>query len=464
MTFQPTLDSVRQHQVPDWYHDGKLGIFVHWGLFSVPGYAPLAGDISSTSKDISWRHWFENNSYAEWYLNSMKFEHGPTGEYHRATYGPNFTYDDFAPQFDAATAQWDPSAWADLFQKIGARYVVLTTKHHDGFTLWPPTRQSPRKPDYHTSRDLVGALTEAVRARGLRMGLYYSGGLDWAFEERVIADLSDVSGTIVQTPEFVQYSVNHWKELIDRYQPSVLWNDIGYPVNADLGELFAYYYNHVPDGVINDRWSQGAIESDIISNPENAHRGPHYDFITPEYSSFRETQTRKWEGTRGIGHSFGYNRNEGDAQLLGRDELIHLFVDVVSKNGNLLLNVGPMADGTIPENQRLRLESLGAWLDVNGEAIFGTRPWVKAESKASDGLEVRFTKQGGAVYATLLGTPTSREVGIDGLRANLNTTVQLLGSAEVLHWTQDGDRLTVTLPDHLAESAAHTLKLTSVTG
>lgn len=456
MIFEPTLDSVRQHQIPDWYHDAKIGIFIHWGLYSVPGWAPLAGDIGELAGERDWRAWFENNSYAEWYLNSLKFENGPTRQFHTETYGADFSYDYFAPQFNEAVQKWNPDDWADLFQKVGARYVVLTTKHHDGFTLWPTQHPCPRKPDYFTSRDLVGELTEAVRARGLRMGLYYSGGLDWAFNEARIEDRRDVRGTIVQEPEFVDYSVAHWRELIDRYQPSVMWNDIGYPAAADLGELFAYYYNHVADGVINNRFAQ--------ATGEGSYSNPHSDFVTPEYASFDETQQLKWESCRGVGHSFGYNLAEGDDQLIASDALVHMVVDIVSKNGNLLLNVGPMADGTIPQNQRERLESLGRWLDTNGDSIHGTRPWVKAESQTSDGIDVRFTQQGQAVYATLLGTPARPQVSIEGLTADVSTTVQLLGQAAALDWQQDGSSLTVTLPDKLPDSPAHSLKLTAVSG
>jgi alpha-L-fucosidase len=242
-----------------------------------------------------------------------------------------------------------------------------------------------------------------------------------------------------------------------------MWNDIGYPVAADLPELFAYYYNNVPDGVINDRFRQGAADRSVGGGqPGGIPRGPHYDFITPEYTSFNQIQELKWESCRGIGHSFGYNRAEGDDQLLSLSTLIHLFVDIVSKNGNLLLNVGPMADGTIPQNQRERLESFGQWLDVNGEAIFGTRPWVKAESQTIDGLDVRFTQQGAAVYASILGTPASRQISIAGLHTDISTSVQLLGHAAALHWQQDGDNLTITLPDDLPDAPAHCLKLMSV--
>ena len=155
MTFMPTLESVTQHSVPDWFHDAKLGIFIHWGLYSVPAWAPNSGDLSQVEHNQGWQDWFKNNSYAEWYLNSLKFEDGATRIYHDKTYGPDFAYDDFIPQFNQAIQNWQPDAWASLFQKIGARYVVLTSKHHDGFTLWPSKPPCPHKCRRSESRCLL---------------------------------------------------------------------------------------------------------------------------------------------------------------------------------------------------------------------------------------------------------------------------------------------------------------------
>lgn len=459
MTFQPTLESVRSHDAPDWFHDAKLGIFIHWGLYSVPAWAPHGGDIGEVFESGDMSQWFRNNSYAEWYLNTLKFEDSPTREWHNQQYGADFDYDDFAAGFNSALKRWKPDDMAALFSEVNARYAVLTSKHHDGFTLWPSATPCPRKPRYHTQRDVVGELTEAVRARGMKMALYYSGGLDWAFNEARISQIPDVWGTIVQSPEFVDYSVAHWKELIDRYKPSIMWNDIGYPAAADLGELFAYYYNSVPDGVINDRFTQSVDLTPKADEPLSPPRGPHYDYITPEYATFDEIQAVKWECCRGIGHSFGYNRNEGDEQLLAEDELIHMFVDIVSKNGNLLLNVGPMPDGGIPENQADRLRSLGRWLDRNGEAIFDTRPWTRADGATTQGLDLRFTKADDALYVTLLGTPADSEIAIAGLSAPAEARIRLLGHDSDLAWRQDGADLRVTLP-HLPDSHAHSLKIT----
>ena len=463
MKYEPRLESVKTHEIPDWYHNAKLGIFIHWGLYSVPAWAPAGGDIGEVFESGDMSDWFRVNSYAEWYLNTLKFEDGPTCEWHNKHYSSDFHYDDFVAGFNSALRRWDPSEMASLFREVKARYVVLTSKHHDGFTLWPSAIPCPHKPNYHTMRDVVGDLTDAVRAQGLRMAIYYSGGLDWAFNERRIEQVQDVWGTIVQTPEFVDYSVAHWKELIDRYKPSIMWNDIGYPAAADLGELFAYYYNSVPDGLINDRFTQSRDTAPTPGEPLTVPRGPHYDYITPEYATFDEIQELKWECCRGIGHSFGYNRAEGDAELLAEDEMIRMFVDIVSKNGNLLLNVGPMADGAIPENQAERLRALGRWLDVNGEAIFDTRPWSRADGLTSLGLDVRFTATADALYATLLGTPAESEIRIEGLEAPTGARLQLLGREDDLVWRQEGSDLKIQLPN-LPDAHAHSIAIRGMGG
>ncbi len=461
--YEPKYESLRSHTVPDWYHDAKLGIFIHWGLYSVPGWAPPTGDLDKVVAEQGWEAWFKNNPYSEWYLNSLRFPDSPTRRYHAKTYGEDFGYDGFVPMFEEAVRSWNPDEWAALFEGIGAKYVVLVTKHHDGFALWPTPRSSPHKEGYHTGRDLVGELTASVRERGMRMGLYYSGGLDWTFNRSVVRDLPSLYQTIPQEAEYVEYADAHWRELIERYAPSILWNDIGYPTDANLPELFAYYYNVVPEGVINDRFGQQP-PTKIPSQGEVI--GPtaaeHLDFRTPEYTFYTDIQAIKWEVCRGVGHSFGYNRAEGPQDHIPVDDLIRLLVDVVSKNGNLLLNIGPMADGTIPDLQRERLEGLGQWLRVHGEAIYGTRPWVRAEGVTRDGIPVRYTRKGDALYAILLGTPPQRQLVIEGLGAPSDFVINLLGTGEDLGWAQDGDNVIVTLPRELGESAAHALRLTPI--
>ncbi|MEW5974374.1 MAG: alpha-L-fucosidase [Acidobacteriota bacterium] len=439
--FEPTWESIKKHRVPDWYQDAKLGIFIHWGLYSVPGWAPPTGELGQ----VAWSEWFANNPYAEWYLNTWRIPDSQTRQYHLKTYGGDFDYLDFVPQFNREIQKWNPEEWAGLFKKVGARYVVLTTKHHDGFTLWPSQVRNPhRKPDQQSAkRDLVGELTAAVRRQGLRMGLYYSGGLDWSFTSIPITSINDLRATTPQSDEYARYADAHWRELMERYRPAILWNDISYPKKGAVKEIFAEFYNRQPDGVINNRWG---VDFADITTPEYA----KYDHITPQ----------KWESCRGIGFSFGFNRAEGPEHMLSVDKLVDLLVDIVSKNGNLLLNIGPMADGTIPAHQLERLKGLGAWLRVNGEAIFETRPWVRAEGKTIQGTPVRYTVKGDSAYAILLETPAGVDLTLESLFAADNTLIQNLGSSTKLAWSQKGRDLHIKLPAPLSDSPAHAFKIT----
>jgi len=478
-TFQPTLASISTHAVPDWYHDAKLGVFVHYGLFSVPGWAVVSeGGITQTLRKMGWTGHLRVNPYAEWYLNTLRIEGSPTQEHHWKTYGENFSYDDFVPHFNEANAHWDPEAWAGLFKRIGARYVVLTSKHCESFQLWPSAHPNPFKKDYTAQRDIVGELTSAVRSREMRMGLYYCGGFDWCFNTTPITSAADLGLSIPQSPEYIAYCTDHWHELIDRYQPSLMWGDVGYPFKADVPALFARYYNRVPDGVINDRFYQvdptilrrlvrlpgmRSLVNRILTKAflEGRTSTPtvHSDFTTPEYTTQRVRLARKWETCRGLGYSFGYNRNETAAHMLSVEDLVRMFVDIVSKNGNLLLNVGPMADGTISELQMERLEGLGAWLATNGEAIFGTRPWHTAEGETREGIGVRFTQKPDALYAILLGTPPGSSVTIKGLSAGPGMTGSLLGLDPPLAWQQANDGVTISFPAVLPAAPALVLKL-----
>jgi len=395
------LQKLRARAVPTWFEDAKLGVLPHWGPSAVPGWAEPIGNFHEVAKAHGWEYWFRHDAYPEWYWNTIRIEDSPARAWHDATFGPAFGYERFGPMFDEAAKRFAPESWAELFARAGGRYVVLVSKHHDGWTLWPSATPNPFIPGWHATRDLVGELGVAVRARGLRYGLYYSGGLDWTFEPGPIRDLPSMLKCIPQSAQYLAYADAHWRELIERYAPCVMWNDIGYPRAADLLQLFSDYYAAVPDGVINDRFVFGSQ--------------PHLDFNTPEYSAMAEIYPRKWELTRGLGLAFGYNRNETPAHALSLRELVHLLCDVVSKNGNLLLGVGPLPDGSIPALQRERLEGLGRWLAACGEAIYDTRPWQRAAGVTSDGTPVRFTQKGGALYALVLGPPSGGKVEIEGL-------------------------------------------------
>jgi len=473
MEFQPTEESLKTHVVPEWYNDAKLGIFIHWGLYSVPAWAPFSGkDITEMVAEEGFEI-IKKSPYAEWYMNSMQFKNYPTWNYHVNTYGADYSYDNFQKTFEETSQKMDPYEWADLFSKTGARYVVMVTKHHDGYLLWPSHYLNPLKPDFHSKRDLVGEVIEAVRKKGMKMGFYYSGVFDWSFLHEPIGDLFTFLLNFRQDKHFANYVESHFKELIDRYRPSILWNDIGSPPDLNIDELIAYYYNSVKEGVVNDRWSKRTIPEDpdqqeslrvyLSSEGESIARDVlksripecHWDFLTPEYISYREATDYKWESTRGIGRSFGYNQIETEKDMISSEELIRLFVDIVSKNGNLLINVGPMADGTIPQMQQKPLKDLGAWLKVNGEALYNTRPWTKAEGKTADGLDIRYTKKGDDLYAILLDTPAGNDVSMLQMELNRDSEIYLLGHDKILGWKQEGDRLNISFPQGVQESPAY---------
>ena len=441
--YEPTLASLDTHPLPQWYAGAKLGIFIHWGLYSVPGWAPL----SHPDHDFTNADYIKYNPYAEWYLNVMRVPGSPTQAYQREHYGANSSYYDFAPIFNRESKKWNPDQWAETFRDAGARYVVLTTKHHEGFTLWPSTTVNPNpsipQNERHAERDIVGDLTSAIRKQGLKMGLYYSGGYDWTFNAGPIETAQDYESVKPESQAYGDYAFAQIHELIDRYHPAVLWNDIDWPKTGRPLQVEADYYNAVPDGVIDDRLGI-----------------KHADFVSPEYQNVDKISEKKWEECRGLGRSFGYNRAEGEAETIAPADLVAMLVDIVSKNGNLLLDVGPEADGTIPPVQMERLKALGAWLKQNGEAIYDTHPWERAVGKTAEGDDLRFTRNGGDLYATILGNPKARTATIVGVAAQPGSQVTILGDVKPLETKVADGNLQVTLPAHLPGNYAYVLKLT----
>lgn len=465
------------HRVPAWFEDAKLGIFVHWGLFAVPAWAPVLPP-GETMLDVLRRTPGELGArlpYAEWYANALRIPGSPTAEHHAAVWG-DAPYEGFRAPFEAGLADWDPDAWADLFARSGAGYVVLVTKHHDGYCLWPSDVPNPHAPGWHAPRDVVGDLAAAVRRRGLRFGTYYSVGLDWTWDDLPIREPADALACIPRDPDYVAYVDAHLRELVDRYEPSVVWSDIGSPPGFDLAAFLRDYLRRVPDGTINDRWVappralarprvrtvvNAAVRVALPRLPESdrsATGHPLADFRTPEYSSPPEATHHKWEATRGMGAAFGINGNEPDDRLIDPDELVRSLADMVAKNGNLLLNVGPDEAGTIQEREALRLRHLGAWMGTAGEALVGTRPWVTAAATTAEGVEVRFTQAGGAVYAVLLAAPTTPTVTLPGLAPLAHHPVDLLGHGP-LAGTATGADLVLAWPDPAPDGPAPAVRI-----
>jgi len=426
--YEATYESLERHEAPDWYHDAKLGIFIHWGVYAVPAWAP-------------------RGEYAEWYPARYDEPGSPTYQYHNATYGPDVEYEDFISQFRAE--DWDPRRWARLFRQAGARYVIPVAEHHDGFPMWDSRYTDWDAADKGPERDVIGELAAAVRAEDMRFGVSYHAMLNYytpKYSGPHPAYMSD---------DYVRYMNTKARELIDAYRPSVLWLDgdwTGTPEAFRSKELIAYFYNQAAERdqavAVNDRWGKS--------------RGTRGDFYTQEYQHdvIDRLIGHKWENNRGMGQSFGYNTNEREADYLSLDALVDLFVDNVSKNANLLLNVGPKADGTIPEVQRELLRGLGQWLDVHGDGIYGTRPWVEATGTATpDSVRIRFTAKSDTLYAFLLDRPADT-ITIPRLRPTDDTEIRLLGRSAALEWTATDTGLRIALPDDLSDRPAYAFRIT----
>lgn len=411
--YAPTWASLDTHPVPAWYNDAKIGIFIHWGVFSVPSFGS---------------EWF-------WYLWKRKKETDFV-EFMARNYKPNFTYQEFAPMFTASF--FDPERWAKLFAASGAKYVVLTSKHHEGYTLWP-SKDSPNwnSVDVGPHRDLVGDLANAIRSKapGIRFGLYHS-LFEW-FNPLYLNDRLRGSRRFV-----TEKTMPELYELVEQYHPEIVWSDGDWEDSDTYWNstgFLAWLYNDSPvkDTVLsNDRWGKGTRNKhgDVWTGQDRYHPG--------------KLVKHKWENCMTLDrYSWGYRRNANIEDYLSIEELISEVAETVSCNGNILINVGPTKDGVIPPVFEERLVQLGSWLKVNGEAVYGTVPWKAQNDSVTP--DVWYTAHGdeAAVYALVLKWPRGSRLVLGSVALKTGARVSMLGRGEWLQYETGKKGIVVHFPD-----------------
>ncbi|MFD5122363.1 alpha-L-fucosidase [Streptomyces sp. NPDC058385] len=430
--YEPTDASLAGHQAPYWFHSAKFGIFIHWGVYSVPAWAPVG------------------QQYAEWYWDQMQDPNNPTYAHHKATYGEDFAYDDFIPMFTAK--KWDPRAWVELFRDAGAQYHVLTSKHHEGFALWDTKLSDRNSVKMGPKRDIIKELFEASRryTPELHRGLYFSMP-EWfnpdnpwmGHAPRNPYTLEPVPYTgYTSGKDYVKgFQAPQMLELIHDYDPQLLWCDIG-GVN-DSRNVLAEFFNHGKNRpkpyevAVNNRSGIG-----------------FHDFTTPEYTTYDNTVVAKWESSRGLDpYSYGYNAETPDGRYMSTEEVVHSLVDIVSKNGNFLLDIGPRADGTIPEIMQTRLRETGHWLKTNGEAVYDTTYWSRM---AQLGEDLRFTvRPNKAFYIHSLAEPGATLTVEAAVPVRPGDKVTMLGYDRPLNWRTSGGSFVVDVPAAARAAGEH---------
>lgn len=441
--FQPTWESLKNYQAPDWFRDAKFGIFIHWGVYSVPAFG---------------NEWYPRHMYVK---GSAEFNH------HLETYGDhkNFGYKDFIPKFKAE--KFDPKAWISLFKKAGARYLVPVAEHHDGFAMYATALSKWNAATMGPRRDIVGELAEAARKAGLVFGVSTHRIEHWWFMNGGRSFESDVNDPTwadfygparesneTMSPEFMNDWLLRCVELVDKYQPQLVWFDwwIEQPALEPWRKSFAaYYYNKALE------WNKGVVINHKYdkSFPEGT------TVLDIERGKLASTRELPWQTDDAVSYrSWGYIKEDSFKSV---KYLVNNLVDIVSKNGCLLLNIGPRADGTIPEEAQDRLLGIGQWLDINGEAIYGTRPWTvfgegptpvlegaftDSKDKPFTAEDIRFTTIGKTLYAIALDKPQKdlliKSLASGALKEKIQS-ISLVGSSEPVKWTQNAKGLQIKL-------------------
>jgi len=463
--YESNWASLDQRPMPQWFPDAKFGVFIHWGVYSVPA-------------------WGKVGEYAEWYWHHIKSDDPKDAvwrDFHEKNYGANFDYMDFAPKFTAEL--FDAKQWADIFARAGVKYVVPTSKHHEGFALWPSAEASRtwgrpwNSVEIGPKRDLMRELADATRGRGLKFGFYYS-LYEW-YNPLWRKDRS----RYVSEHLFPQF-----KDVVSRYEPAIIFSDGEWEMTSKewrSEELLAWLFNESPskdEVVIDDRWGKDT-------------RHKHGGYWTTEYAAGMQDDSHAWEESRGMAYSYGYNRAERVGDYRTGRELIFVLIDLVSRGGNLLLDIGPAADGTIPPLMEQRLLEMGEWLKVNGEAIYGTRfagrsvQWSEGERpkqeygefmvkynlmdqvgqtprNGSAVKQVFFTRKPDALYAITAGWP-GKQLVLRDIRVPAGATVSMLGVPGELKISVAGNNLSITTPELAPEEApcrhAFVFKITGAT-
>jgi alpha-L-fucosidase len=460
--YQSTWESLDKRPVPQWYKDAKFGIFIHWGVYSVPGYSTVG-------------------QYAEWYQNGL--HNGDTARirYQKEVFG-DLTYYQLADRFKAEL--YNPDEWAHVIEQSGARYVVLTSKHHDGWANWPSAATSVAW-DFPWNagvagphRDLLGDLFTALRKTSVHPGMYYS-----LYEWYNPLWLHD-------RPRYVRdYMWPQMKDLINTYHPDVFWTD-GDWEDSDTTfrsrEFLAWLYSESPvkDRIVtNDRWGRGI-------------RFHHGGVYTPEYQPNLDFSDHYWEESRGMGFSYGYNRAEDAWDYNSARSLVLQLIDKVSRGGNFLLDIGPDAHGKIPPIMEERLIQIGRWMKINNEAIYGAVRWKTVSQWGPGRTDYKPPKGGGGdlllkltvdpdpgyavkecfftynaqrkeLYVLLPKWPgASAPFVVKDLVLPAGTPVQLLETHQPLKWTQQGKDLKITLPafdpNRMTSEYAYVIKIGSI--
>jgi len=471
--FRPDWNSLSQYQVPNWYRDAKFGIFIHWGVYSVPAFG------------------------SEWYPRQMYLAGSKENEHQVSLYGPltKFGYKDFVPMFKAQ--HFDPQAWARLFKESGARYVVPVFEHHDGFQMYDSQLSDWTAAKMGPHRDLMGDLEKEVRAEGLYFGASsHRIEHDWFMDggRKVASDVNDPQYAAFYGPAQMQLQdkvqahnsnldedwtyvspayANDWlarnAEIVQKYHPDIIFFDwwIGQPyVRPYLTKFAAYYYNESakrgPVGIITFKWVDMQKDSGVLDI---------------ERGQLDQSLDRVWQTDTSVSNkSWGYIEHD---TFKTPEFIVHQLADIVSKNGNLLLNIGPRSDGTIPDEVQQVLREVGGWLKVNGDAIYGTRPWSlygEGPTKVAAGSfqdtktqdytaeDFRFTTKGDNLYAIELAWPSGQEAVIhsltgDALKGRQIQAVTLLGSAAPLTYKQQPDGLHIELPAKPTEGYAYAFRI-----